>query len=65
VRLQVLSAEISHETNTFQHPAPRRLLRFRTGFAGWRHIAARGDQNTELARLPGQQGASNDWDITL
>ena len=49
---KILSAEISHETNTFNiHPTTLRCFQDRYLLKGDQAIAARGDQNTELAGL--------------
>lgn len=50
--LKVLSAEISHETNTFNvHPTTLRCFEDRFLLKGDQAVATRGDQNTELAGL--------------
>ena len=49
---KVLSAEISHETNTFNvHPTTLRCFEDRYLLEGDQAIATRGDKNTELAGL--------------
>jgi len=61
---RVLSAEISHETNTF-NIRPTTLQSFRDRFLldGPQAIAQRGDQNTELAGLL-DTGRDHGWQIT-
>ena len=64
MNFKVLSAEISHETNTFSvHPTTLQNFRERYLLTGDQAIAARGDQNTELAGLL-DTGREYDWDIT-
>ena len=49
---RVLSAEIAHETNTFNiRPTTMQCFQDRFLLAGDQAIAARGDKNTELAGL--------------
>jgi hypothetical protein len=49
---KVLSAEISHETNTFNiYPTTLRCFEDRYLLKGDQAIATRGNQNTELAGL--------------
>ncbi len=61
---RILSAEISHETNTF-NIRPTGLQNFRDRYLldGPQAIAARGDSNTELAGLL-DTGRDHGWDIT-
>lgn len=61
---KILSAEISHETNTF-NIRPTGLQNFRDCYLldGPQAIAARGDSNTELAGLL-DTGSDHGWDIT-
>ncbi len=61
---KILSAEISHETNTF-NIRPTGLQNFRDRYLldGPQAIAARGDSNTELAGLL-DTGRDYSWDIT-
>lgn len=61
---KVLSAEIIHETNTFNiHPTTLKSFEDRFLLDGARAIAERGDQNTELAGLL-DVGRDHGWDIT-
>lgn len=61
---RVLTAEISHETNTFnQHPTDLRAFQNRYLLQGDQAIAARGDKNTELAGLL-DAGRDHGWDVT-
>ncbi len=61
---RVLSAEISHETNTFNiRPTGLQQFRDRYFLDGPAAIAARGDANTELAGLL-DTGRDHGWDIT-
>lgn len=61
---KVLSAEISHETNTFNiYPTTLRCFEDRYLLKGDQAIATRGNQNTELAGLL-DVGRDYDWDIT-
>ncbi|EEB82849.1 M81 family metallopeptidase [Roseobacter sp. GAI101] len=61
---KVLSAEIIHETNTFNiHPTTLKSFEGRFLLDGARAIAERGDQNTELAGLL-DVGRDHGWDIT-
>jgi microcystin degradation protein MlrC len=61
---RVLSAEISHETNTFNiRPTTLQHFRDRYMLDGPQAIAARGDSNTELAGLL-DTGRDYGWDIT-
>ena len=61
---KVLSAEIIHETNTFNiHPTTLQEFEDRFLLDGPQAIAARGDQNTELAGLL-DVGRDYGWDIT-
>lgn len=60
----VLSAEISHETNTFNiRPTDLQAFRDRYLMDGPGAIGARGAQNTELAGLL-DVGRANDWNVT-
>ena len=61
---KILSAEIAHETNTF-NVVPTTLQAFRDRYflKGAQAIGARGDQNTELAGLL-DTGRDYGWDIT-
>lgn len=60
---KVLSAEIAHETNTFNiRPTTLRAFQDRFLLDGPQAIAARGDQNTELAGLL-DTGRDHGWDI--
>lgn len=60
---RILSAEISHETNTFNiRPTTLKAFRDRFLLLGNAAIAARGDQNTELAGLL-DTGRDYGWDI--
>jgi microcystin degradation protein MlrC len=63
MRFRVLSAEIGHETNTFNiHPTTVQNFRDRFLLEGEAAIAARGAQNTELAGL--LEGArSHGWKV--
>jgi len=61
---KVLSAEISHETNTFNiHPTTVQSFRNRYFMEGDQAITMRGDKNTELAGLL-DTGRDYDWEIT-
>lgn len=61
---KVLSAEIVHETNTFNvYPTTIQSFHDRYFLSGEKAIAVRGDQNTELAGLL-ETGADYGWDIT-
>ena len=61
---KVLSAEIIHETNTFNiHPTTLRHFQDRYVLDGPQAIATRGSQNTELAGLL-DTGRDHGWDIT-
>ena len=61
---KVLSAEISHETNTFSiRPTDIQAFRDRYLLDGPQAIAAKGDKNTELAGLL-DVGRENDWSVT-
>ncbi len=61
---KVLSAEISHETNTFNiHPTTLQCFYDRFLLDGDQAVAARGEQNTELAGLL-ETGRDYDWDIS-
>jgi len=61
---RVLTAEISHETNTFSiHPTDIQNFRDRCFLDGPTAIAARGDANTELAGVL-DVGRSHGWKIT-
>ena len=61
---RVLSAEISHETNTFNvRPTTLQCFRDRYFLVGDQAIASRGDKNTELAGLL-DTGREYGWDIT-
>ena len=62
--LRILTAEISHETNTF-NIRPTDILDFQNRFLldGAAAIAARGSANTELAGVL-DTGRLHDWDIT-
>jgi microcystin degradation protein MlrC len=64
VTFKILSAEIAHETNTF-NIRPTTLAAFQDRFLllGDAAISARGDQNTELAGLL-DTGRDYGWDIT-
>jgi len=63
LRFKILSAEIAHETNTFNiHPTTLQSFRNRYLLDGDQAIAARGDQNTELAGLL-DAGRDHGWDI--
>ncbi|MEO0752676.1 MAG: M81 family metallopeptidase, partial [Pseudomonadota bacterium] len=60
---KVLSAEISHETNTFNvYPTTLRCFENRYLLMGDQAIATRGDQNTELAGLL-DVGRDYGWEI--
>lgn len=61
---KILSAEIAHETNTF-NIVPTTLQSFRDRYLlnGDQAIAARGDKNTELAGLL-DTGRDYGWDVT-
>ena len=61
---KVLSAEIAHETNTF-NIRPTTLQNFRDRYLlnGDQALAARGDRNTELAGFL-DTGRDYDWEIT-
>jgi microcystin degradation protein MlrC len=60
----VLSAEISHETNTFSiRPTGLQAFRDRYLLDGAAAIGAKGDKNTELAGLL-DVGRARDWDVT-
>ena len=62
--LNVLSAEISHETNTFSiRPTDLQAFRDRYFLDGPGAIAVRGNANTELAGLL-EVGRRHDWTIT-
>jgi microcystin degradation protein MlrC len=64
VSFKVLSAEISHETNTFNiRPTGLQDFRDRYLMDGPQAIAARGNTNTELAGLL-DTGRDHGWDIT-
>jgi microcystin degradation protein MlrC len=64
VSFKVLSAEISHETNTFNiRPTTLQNFRDRYLLVGPDAVAARGDKNTELAGLL-ETGRDHDWQIT-
>lgn len=61
---RVLSAEISHETNTFNvHPTTLGHFRDRYLLDGPAAIAARGDRNTELSGLL-ETARDHGWDVT-
>jgi microcystin degradation protein MlrC len=61
---RVLTAEISHETNTFNiHPTDLQSFRDRYLLDGPAAIGAKGDKNTELAGLL-DVGRAHGWDIT-
>ena len=61
---RILSAEISHETNTFNiHPTDTPNFRDRYLLHGPAAVAARGNANTELAGLL-DTGRLYDWDVT-
>ncbi|WP_299193973.1 M81 family metallopeptidase [uncultured Litoreibacter sp.] len=61
--LRVLSAEIAHETNTFNiHPTTLQQFQDRYLLDGKQAILARGDKNTELAGLL-DTGRDHGWDI--
>lgn len=61
---RILSAEIAHETNTFNIvPTTLQAFRDRYFLKGAQAISARGDQNTELAGLL-DTGRDYGWDIT-
>jgi microcystin degradation protein MlrC len=64
VPLRILTAEISHETNTF-NIRPTEIANFRDRYLldGPAAIAARGNANTELAGVL-ETGRQHDWDIT-
>jgi microcystin degradation protein MlrC len=63
VSFKVLSAEIIHETNTFNiHPTTIQSFQDRYLLDGQQAIAARGDQNTELAGLL-DTGRAHGWQI--
>lgn len=60
---KILSAEIAHETNTFNIvPTTLQAFRDRYFLKGAQAISARGDQNTELAGLL-DTGRDYGWDI--
>ncbi len=60
---KVLSAEISHETNTFNvYPTTLRSFEDRYLLKGDQAIATRGDKNTELAGLL-DVGRDYEWDV--
>ncbi len=60
----ILSAEISHETNTFNiRPTDLQAFRDRYLLDGPAAIGAKGDKNTELAGLL-DVGRAHDWDVT-
>jgi microcystin degradation protein MlrC len=60
---KVLSAEISHETNTFSiHPTGLKSFQDRYFLDGERAIADRGQQNTELAGLL-DAARAHDWTV--
>ena len=62
--LNVLSAEISHETNTFSiRPTNLQAFRDRYLLDGPGAIGAKGDKNTELAGLL-DVGRAHDWTVT-
>lgn len=62
--LRILSAEISHETNTFNiHPTDTPDFQDRFLLHGPAAVAARGDANTELAGLL-DTGRHYDWDVS-
>lgn len=62
--LNVLSAEISHETNTFSiRPTDLQAFRDRYLLDGPAAIGARGDTNTELAGLL-DVARAHDWSVT-
>ena len=61
---KILSAEISHETNTFNiHPTDLKAFRDRYLLDGPAAIGAKGDKNTELAGLL-DVGRAHDWNVT-
>jgi microcystin degradation protein MlrC len=61
---KVLSAEIAHETNTFNvHPTTLRDFQDRYFLMGDQALAVRGESNTELAGLL-DTGRDHDWQIT-
>lgn len=61
---KVLSAEISHETNTFNiRPTDLQSFADRYLLSGEQAVAARGDKNTELAGLL-DTARDHDWQIT-
>lgn len=60
---KVLSAEISHETNTFNvHPTTLRCFEDRYLLKGDQAVATRGDKNTELAGLL-DVGREYGWEV--
>jgi microcystin degradation protein MlrC len=62
--LRILTAEISHETNTFNmHPTDIQDFRDRFLLAGPAASAARGDNNTELAGVL-DISRNHDWELT-
>ncbi|MEH6523958.1 M81 family metallopeptidase [Sulfitobacter sp.] len=64
MNFKVLSAEIAHETNTFNiHPTTLQCFRDRYFLNGDQALATRGSNNTELAGLL-DVGRENDWAIT-
>lgn len=61
---KILSAEISHETNTFNiRPTDLQAFRDRYLLDGPAAIGAKGDKNTELAGLL-DVGRDHDWNVT-
>ena len=61
--LKVLSAEINHETNTFNvRPTTLQCFKDKFFFDGNQALAARGDKNTELAGFL-DAGRDYDWRI--
>jgi microcystin degradation protein MlrC len=64
LNFRVLSAEIAHETNTFNvRPTTLQSFQDRYFLDGEQAVAARGDNNTELAGLL-DAGRDHDWDIS-
>ena len=64
MKFRVLSAEIAHETNTFNvRPTTLQSFEDRYLLDGEQAVVARGDNNTELAGLL-DAGRDHDWDIS-
>jgi microcystin degradation protein MlrC len=64
MRFNVLTAELSHETNTFSlHKTGRQAFMARYALMGAAAIEERGDENTELAGFL-DAGREHDWQVT-